>query len=151
MEPTGGDVADRTPAQWTSDGVPNAAAEDTRLHQEGFREVVSVQTGSTHGQGISWVMQLGSASAASRELTAELHEFAYGPDAPTTTTRFIVPGVPSAKGWVFPGSDANVLFTEGPCLLLVGDALPGGDQRPVVAATHTVWARTHGKPGACAT
>jgi hypothetical protein len=148
MQPTGRATVYRTAAQWTSNGTPNAAAEDQRLAQEGFRDVTSVQT----SQGVSWAMELGSAAAAAREKAAELHEFAYGPGAPTTTTRFTIPGIPSADGWVFPNADANVLFTEGRCLMLVGDDLTTTDNKlPVVAAAHAIWARTHASPGACAT
>lgn len=148
MQPTGSATVYRTAAQWTSDGVPNAAAEDKRLAQESFREVTSVQT----GQGLSWAMELGSASAATREKAAELKAFAYGPGAPLTTTRFAVPGVAGAEGWVFPYADANVLFTQGRCLMLIGDDLTTSDNKlPVVAAAHAIWARTYGKPGACAT
>jgi hypothetical protein len=148
MQPTGPATVYRTATQWTSNGVPNAAAEDKRLAQEGFREVTSVQT----GQGVSWAMELGSASAATREKAAELKAFAYGAGAPTTTTRFAVPGVPSAEGWVFPYADANVLFTQGRCLMLIGDDLTTSDNKlPVVAAAHAIWARTYGKPSACAT
>ena len=63
MQPTGRATAYVTAGQWTSKGVPNAAVEDKRLAQEGFRNVISVQT----GQGVSWAMELGSASAAARE------------------------------------------------------------------------------------
>ena len=59
-----------------------------------------------------------------------------------------------AEGWGQPDTDANILFTEGRCLMvLVGDELAAGsDNKPVVlAAVHAVWARTHDKPGACAT
>ena len=55
-----------TATQWTANGVPNGAAEAKRLAQEGFREAISVQTGSSKGDGISWVMELGSASAAAQ-------------------------------------------------------------------------------------
>jgi hypothetical protein len=147
MRTTGGATADRTPVQWTSGGVPDAAAENKRLDQEGFREVLSVPTGSTRGQSISWAMQLGSASAAAREQAAELQPFGSGP----STTRFTVTGVPGAKGWDQANTDANILFTEGRCLMLVGDEVSGGDQPPVIAAAHAIWARTHGKPDACAT
>ena len=148
MQRTGPATADMTPAQWTSRGVPDAAAENKRLAKEGFREAISVQT----SQGVSWVMHLGSASAAAREEATELKEFASGPLAPANTTRFTIPGVSSADGWVFPNADANVLFTEGPCLMLVGDDLTTSDNKlPVVAAAHAIWTRTHGKPGPCAT
>lgn len=148
MQPTGSATTYETPGQWTSNGVPNAATENKRLTQEGFSKVISVPT----GHGISWAMELGSASAAAREKAAELKEFVYGPGAPTTTTRFTVTGVPSAEGWVFPAAAANVLFTEGRCLMLVGDDLTSSDNKlPVVAATRAIWARTAGKPGACTT
>jgi hypothetical protein len=152
LPPKGKATAYLTATQWTSNGVPNAAAEDKRLAQEGFREAMSVQTGSTKGQGVSWAMQLGSASAAAREKAAELQEFANGPGAPGAT-RFTVAGVPGAEGWTVPSQVANILFTEGRCLMLVGDQLAsGGDNKPaVVAAVRAVWTRTHGKPGACAT
>ena len=48
-----------TATEWTSNGVPNGAAEAKRLTQEGFREAISVQTGSSKGDGVSWVMELG--------------------------------------------------------------------------------------------
>jgi hypothetical protein len=148
MERTGPATTDLTPSQWTSDGVPDAAAENTRLAKEGFREVISVGT----SDGVSWAMQLGSAPAAAREEAAELKEFAYGPQAPPNTTRFTIPGISSADGWVFPNADANVLFTEGRCLMLVGDDLTTSDNKlPVVAAAHAIWTRTHGRPGPCAT
>ena len=152
LPPTGRATHYLTATQWTSNGVPNGAAENKRLAQEGFRAATSVQTGSTKGQGVSWVMELGSASAAAREKAAELQAFAYGPQAPGAT-RFAVAGVPGAEGWGQPGTDANILFTEGRCLMLVGDQLASGtdDKPPVVAAVRAVWARTRGKPGACAT
>jgi hypothetical protein len=148
MTRSGTVTTDLTPAQWTSNGTPDAAAENKRLAQEGFREVMSV--GTTNG--VSTAMQLGSASSATREEAAELNEFASVPQAPANTTRFTIPGIPSAKGWIFPYSDANVMFTEGRCLMLVGDDLTTSDnQLPVVAAAHAIWTRTHGKPGPCAT
>ncbi len=152
MPPAGRVTHYLTATQWTSDGVPNGAAEAKRLSQEGFREVLSVQTGSSKGQGVAWVTELGSASAAAREKAAELQEFAGGPQAPGTT-RFTVAGVPGAEGWDQADSDANILFTEGRCLMLVGDELASGtdNKAPVLAAVRAVWARTHGKPGACST
>jgi hypothetical protein len=148
MQRTGPTTADLTPAQWTSNGVPDAATENRRLAKERFREVMSVQT----SQGVSWAMQLGSATAAAREEATELKEFSSSPQAPADTTRFAIPGIPSAEGWDFPDADANVLFTEGRCLLLVGDDLTTSDNKlPVIAAAHAIWTRTHGKPGPCAT
>jgi hypothetical protein len=149
LPPTGRAMRYLAATQWTSD-IPNGAADAKRLTREGFREVVSVQTGSAKGQGISWAMELGSASAAAREKAAELHEFVYGPQA-GGATRFPIAGVPGADGWGQGNTDANILFTEGRCLMLVGDELAsGGDNKPtVVAGVSAVWARTHGKSGVC--
>lgn len=152
LPPTGQVTHYLTATQWTSTGAPNAATEAKRLSQEGFREVLDVHTGSAKGQGISWVTQLASASAAAREKAAELQEYASAPDAPGVT-RFTVAGVPGAEGWTQPDTDANILFTEGRCVMLVGDELtsPTDNEPPVRAAVQAVWERTHGKPGACAT
>lgn len=151
LPPTGRATDYLAATKWTSD-IPDGAAEAKRLAQEGFREVVSVQTGSAKGQGVSWAMELGSASAAGREKAAELQEFAYGPQA-AGATRFSVASDPGAEGWNQADTDANILFTEGRCLMLVGDELASGtdNKPPVLAAMGAVWARTHGKPGACAT
>lgn len=148
LHPTGRPATDRTAAQWSS-GVPDSAAMTKRLPQEGFREAMQVSTGSTIGQGTSWVMELGSASAAAREQAAELKAYS----SALGITRFNVPGIANAKGWDQATTDANILFTEGRCLMLVGDQLPSGsnDKPPVVAATRAILARTHGKSGACAT
>ena len=59
LPPTGQTTHYLTATQWTSNGVPNGAAEAKRLAQEGFREAMSVQTGSTKGQGVSWAMESG--------------------------------------------------------------------------------------------
>jgi len=149
LPPTGRATRYLAATRWTSD-VPDGAAEAKRLVQEGFREVVSVQTGSSKGQGVSWAMELGSASAAAREKAAELREFA---STAPGATRFTVAGVPGAEGWAQADTDANILFMEGRCLMLVGDELASGsDNKPVVlAAVRAVWVRTHDKPGVCAT
>ena len=52
-----------------------------------------------------------SVPAAAREKAAELQEFAYGPGAPTTTTRFTVPGVP----WTSPGLMESGGFCRSCC------------------------------------
>jgi hypothetical protein len=148
MKPSGSPTVNRTAAQWTANGVPNADATNKRLTGEGFREVISVPT----TEGVSWAMELGSASAAVHEQASELKAYSSGAQAPPDTTHFTIPGIASAEGWVFPDADANVLFTEGRCLMLVGDDLTTSDNKlPVVAAAHAIWTRTHGKPGPCAT
>ena len=120
MQTTGAPTTRTTPAQWTAE-IPNGKTEESRLEAEGFHNAVSVQTDSAQGEGVSWVMELGSTRDAAREERAELQSFLHvrGP-----VGRFAVQGVPTADGFTYPGSnpqDANALFREGRCLLLVGD------------------------------
>ena len=148
---TGPPTEARTPAQWAS-GAPNAAAWAKRLAQEGFREGVQVHTGSSQGQGVSTAIVLGSASAAAREQAAQLRDAYLPASSGGAVTRFTVSGVPSAQGYTYPDGhppDANIVFTEGRCVMLVGDQLSTDVKPPVVAAVRAIWARTHGKPGAC--
>lgn len=149
LRATGAPTTSTTPAQWTAE-IPNGQAEESRLGAEGFHRAVSVQTGAGQSEGVSWVMELGSTRDAEREQTAELQSFVHsgGP-----VGRFTVPGVPTADGFTYPGpspQDANALFREGRCLLLVGDQESAADYRaPVIAAVGAVWARTHARKGAC--
>jgi len=148
---TGAPATSTTPAQWTAQ-LSNGQAAESRLGTEGFHSAISVQTGSQRGEGISWVMELGSARDAEREQRAELQSFIH---VPGPVGRFTVPGVASADGFTYPGpdpQDANALFREGRCLLLVGDQESAADYRaPVVAAVRAIWARTGTQNGACMT
>lgn len=149
LPPTGAPTTNTTSAQWTA-GISNGQAEASRLKAEGFHSVVQVSTGSGQSQGTSWVMELGSSGDAERELKAELQSLVHvgGP-----VGRFPVPGVPTADGFTYPGpnpQDANALFREGRCVLLVGDQESATDYRaPVIAAVRAIWARTDNKKGAC--
>ena len=117
---------------------------------EGFHRAFSVQTVSSDGQGVSWVMELGSVRDAVREQAAELRGFIH---VPGPVGRFTVRGVPTAEGITYPGpnpQDANALVREGRCLLLVGDQESGNDYRaPVIAAVRAIWARTNKNKGPC--
>lgn len=149
LRPIGAPATDPTPADWTAQ-TPNSQAETARLQREGFHAVVSVHTGSAHAQGVSWVMELGSATDAGREQRAELLSFS---QVPGRVGHFTVQGVPTAEGFTYPGpnpQDANALFREGRCLLLVGDQESGADYRaPVIAAVRAIWARTNAQTGPC--
>jgi len=149
LQTTGPPVTSATAKQWTA-AIPNGQAEESRLETEGFERAISVQTASAHGQGVSWVLELQSAADATREQAAELRRFMH---VPGRVDRFTVPGVPTAEGFTYPGpdpQDANALFREGRCLLLVGDQEAAHDYRaPVVAAVRAIWARTNKNNGAC--
>jgi hypothetical protein len=128
FQTTGAPTTSTTPVQWTAE-IPNGQAEESRLGNEGFHRAVSVQTGSGQGEGVSWVKDLGSTQDAAREQRFELQSFVH-PGGPVG--RFTVPGVPSADGFTYPGPnphDANALFREGRCLLLVGDQESVADYR----------------------
>jgi len=96
-------------------------------------------------------MELGSNQDAAREQTAELRGFVH---VRGRVGRSTVPGVPTADGFTYPGpnpQDANALFREGRCLLLVGDQESAADYRaPVIAAVRDLGAhrrspgRVHG-------
>jgi hypothetical protein len=132
----------------------STAADGRRVHGEGFRGALEQATAtSTGGTGLDFVLELSSAAAARREQAVELKEDVaeqghYG------VTRFTVPGVPGSQGIAATGgkrgSAANVLFTEGRCLLLVGnDEVDAKYRQYVVAGTLALYRRTVASPGAC--
>jgi hypothetical protein len=135
---------------WTA-ALPHPQAQKSRLVTEGFDRAVSVQTGTSGGEGVSWVIELGSTRAAVREQAAEIRGFVH---VPGRVGHFAVPGVPTATGFTYPGpepEDANALFRGGRCLLLVGDQLSAANYRaPVIAAVRAIWNRTDSKDGPCA-
>jgi len=149
FQTTGSPTTSTTAALWTA-AIPNGQTEESRLATEGFHRAISIQTASAHGQGVSWVMELGSIRDAVREQAAELRGFTH---VPGPVGRFTVPGVPTAEGFTYPGpnpQDANALVREGRCLLLVGDEESANDYRaPVIAAVSAIWARTNKMKGAC--
>ncbi len=151
FQTTGPPATSTTAALWTA-AIPNGQTEESRLVTEGFHRAISIQTASTHGQGVSWVIELGSIRDAAREQTAELRGFIH---VPGQVGRFTVQGVPTAEGFTYPGpdpQDANALVREGRCLLLVGDQESASDYRtPVIAAVRAIWARTNRDKGACTT
>lgn len=148
---TGSPATSTTASLWTAP-LPNGQAQESRLVTEGFHRAISIQTASADGQGVSWVMELGSIRDAAREQTAELRDFIH---VPGPVGRFTVRGVPTAEGFTYPGpdpQDANALVREGRCLLLVGDQESSDDYRaPVIAAVRAIWARTNKNNGACTT
>jgi hypothetical protein len=148
MQRTGPATADLTPAQWTSGGVPDAAAENKRLAKEGFREGISVQT----SQGVSWAMQLGSASAARARGGHGVERVRSRAAGACEHDAFHDPRRSQRRGLGLSERRRDVLFREGRCLMLVGDDLTTNDNKlPVVAAAHAIWTRTHATPGPCAT
>jgi hypothetical protein len=132
----------------------STAADGQRVKAEGFRGALEQATAtSTGGTGLDFVLEVASAAAARTEQAVELREDIaeqghYG------VTRFTVPGIPGSVGIGATGgkkgSAANVLFTEGRCLLLVGnDEVDARYKAYVVAGAIALYRRTVATPGAC--
>src|SRR5581483_6936427 len=107
---------------WVGQGPPVPAAQlsaqTARLNREGFVAVLIefLDRGSERQSGVSWAMQLGSATAARAELKADLaQDRAHGGSFST----FSVPAIPGARGYRVPGGE-NIYFADGPFLYLVG-------------------------------
>lgn len=132
-----------------SEQNPAAAQQLTRA---GFQQALVENTGG--GNGVSFVLQFATASDAAREQSFELqNDLATQGGQPF---RFSVPGVTGTDGFgarpVAGQGDANVLFREGQCLLLVGDESsphPKSYEAAVVAGVQAIYARTAGHHGAC--
>jgi hypothetical protein len=148
----------RTARSWLAGGGEKGrrlTTDAARLNGEGFvaalvQHMTYVAAPSTGG-GLSLVLELGSRKSAHAELTVQLRQDIAGLGRGAMIRRFAVPGVPTARGFTvvisgMPGSAANALFTEGRCLLLVGDAIPTGNPAPPVkAGVKAIYRRTHGR------
>jgi hypothetical protein len=129
-------------------------ADTARLRREGFVRAVSQQMTYTrspnNGGGLSFVVELGSASAARAEQRVQLRQ-TIAAQGKATISRYTIPGIPGAQGFTAtlsgqPGGASNALFTEGRCLLLVGDSVPSGNiGGPVRMAVSAIFRRTGGR------
>jgi hypothetical protein len=132
----------------------STAADGRRVQADGFRGALEQATAtSTGGTGLDFVLELSTPAAARSEQAVELKEDIaeqghYG------VTRFTVAGIPKSEGIAATGgkrgSAANVLFTEGRCLLLVGnDEVDAKYKQYVVSGALALYRRTVTTPGAC--
>jgi hypothetical protein len=147
-----------TARAWVSGGPhPTAAqtsAEIVRLHREGFVAVLSefLDRGSARGNGLSWVMQLGSAASARAELKVDLME--NKAQGGGSFSAFPVPGIPGARGYRVSGGGSvgeNIFFADGPFLYLVGQGWSSADKTAptragLIAAVKNLYTRVHGHP-----
>lgn len=141
-----------TPAQ--------ARAQVASLTREGFKELLAeyLDDAQGRGNGLSFVMQLGSAASARAELAAEVRNAkAQGQAAET----FRISAIPGAVGF---GADRgnpgnytggeNIVFTDGPFLYLAGNAWSGSTRTKnprhvaLIEATTKLYKRVHGHPAA---
>jgi hypothetical protein len=130
-------------------------ADAQRLTGAGFQQALIENTAD--GNGISYVLQFATASDAGREQSFDLqNDFTGQADQGGQQFRFSVPGVPGSHGFgvrpVGGQGDANVLFREGRCVLLVGDMSgphPKSYEAAVIAGVQAIYGRTAGHHGAC--
>src|SRR4051812_23378881 len=148
-----------TAKAWAAGGphttVAQTSAEIARLHREGFVAVLAefLDRGSARGNGLSWVMQLGSSASARGELKVDLTE--NKAQSGGSFSAFPVPGVPGARGYRVSGGGTigeNIFFADGPFLSLVGQGWSSADKTPptragLIAAVK-LYTRVHGHPAA---
>ena len=127
-------------------------ADAQQLARAGFQQELVENTGG--GNGISFVLEFATASDAAREQSFEVRNDTASQGG--LPFRFSVSGVPGADGFgarpVAGQGDANALFREGRCLLLVGDESaphPKSYEAAVIAGVQAIHARTAGHAGAC--
>jgi hypothetical protein len=154
----------KSPKQWVSGDThftpAQASARLARFRREGFVAVLRRQLGTPTQEpwgGLSWVMQLGSASSARAELAANVRDEQSGSKPPKSTyTAFRVNGIPGARGYhlTSPGSAGdNVVFADGPFVYFVGFGwsaktkdMPTRTQ--LIAAATRLYKRVRGRPAA---
>jgi hypothetical protein len=153
--PQGRPVISPTARSWVA-GEPARQhnANLARLQREGFVSAVTQQMrylrNPKKGGGLSWVIELGSSTAARAEQRVELRQI-IAAQGKAKIRHLAVPGVPGATAFAatekkYTGGAANALFTEGPCLVLVGDSvLVGNYTAPVIAGARAVYRRTGGR------
>jgi hypothetical protein len=141
-----------TPAQ--------ARAQVARLAGEGFKKLLAefLDNAQGRGNGLSFVMQLGSAASARAELAAEVR---YAKAQMQATETFRISAIPGAVGY---GADQgnpgdymggeNIVFTDGPFFYLAGNAWSGSTQThnprhaALIEAATKLYRRVHGHPAA---
>jgi hypothetical protein len=127
-------------------------ADAQRLTSAGFQQALVENTGG--GNGISFVLQFATVSDATREQSYEFQSDVGSQGGPSF--RFSVSGVPGSEGFgtrpLAGQGDANALFREGRCVLLVGDESaphPKSYEAAVIAGVKAIYARTAGHDGVC--
>ena len=104
-----------------------ARKEVAKLKRKGFQEGVQELLTSPQGEALSTGLVLGSARFAKQELRASLSE-SLKAQGKVPIKRFTIAAIPGSSGFTaaqagHPGGAANVLFSSGRCVFLVGNYL----------------------------
>lgn len=142
-----------TVAEWVKVSS-STSADGQRVRGEGFVDALEQDTATTTGgSGLDFVLELGSPAAARREQAVQLAED-IAAQGRVRVTRFSVPGIPGSVGIAAfggrQGSAANALFTEGRCVLLVGDGEAGANYKSqVISGAQAIYQRGTASSGPC--
>lgn len=126
------------------------AAIVTRLRSEGFRDGVSQHEvgmgANSAAQGVSVAMVFKTPAGAAQEFPHYWSIVMTGPTTMTRIARFTVSGVPGARAFeeTAKGTQdvaANVLFTTGRCLILIGNAANKSDVGALTTGARRLFAR----------
>jgi hypothetical protein len=144
----------------TSLTAAQVRAQVARLTREGFKELLAEYLDDAQGprNGLSFVMQLGSAASAQAELAAEVRNAKAQGQA---TETFRISAIPGAVGFgadqgnpgAYMGGE-NIVFTDGPFFYLAGNAWSGSTQThnprhaALIEAATKLYKRVHGHPAA---
>jgi hypothetical protein len=137
----------------TSLTASQARAEAARLTREGFKELLAEFLDDAQGpqNGLSWVMQLGSAASARAELAALVRfEKAQGQAQETFRASAIPGAVGFGAGNGNPFGGENIVFADGSLFYLVGNGWSGSTHNPrhaaLIEAATRLYKRVHGHP-----
>jgi len=148
--PDGAATSFTTASAWGGARTPLTA----RLEREGFVAASSEYTFYTpkngSGGGISWALELGSARSASTELAADYKQLAVGTMGASVVRRYSLSAIGGSRAWTTAAlgfQAANVLRTEGRCVLLIGiERTTGGTlsnvMGPLQSAAESIYKRT---------
>ncbi len=152
FSPEGAPTLASSPAAWDK-GEAGEAAETRRLTEEGFHAALTVHTTGSNRGGVAFVLELGTPSAAQHEVAARFKQLVAEQHP---SSQFTIATISDSHGGEASGGNgkvvANVLFSEGSCVLLVGDEVPSGTdpKPPVIAGALKVYGRTAHSNGVCA-
>jgi hypothetical protein len=122
-------------------------ADTQRLARTGFVSWTVQPIRGPRSAGLSGVNLYESVQGAKQDLAHELRPSVIRSNGPVAGLRFFrVPGIPSARGWTASEPPVgNVLWVEGPCMLVLGNQGPGPFVGPLSEGARAIYERTNGK------
>lgn len=116
------------------------------LRRAGFLKIFVRRLEGPRGPGLSNVQVFATAEGARRWMAYDLRTDVIRDTAPGTTKveRFRVAGVPGARGWTT-DEFANVLWVQGRCLLVLGNAGNPSAVADLAAGVRAIHRRTKGR------